>query len=181
MFVKSWITLWCRIMEGIGRETIIVEMPNKGQQSVRNYVFSMDLWWRHHTKRLSTSLVLCEGNRLVDFPDKDPVNTALTVLLSWTRYWANNPSCWWFEKAWRSYDVIVTCFCFQAVGEPPLLLATSVFFALKDAIYSARRQEADGPDMSTDNYFRLDSPATVERIRMACLDRFKVSESVQPP
>lgn len=54
----------------------------------------------------------------------------------------------------------------QAVGEPPLFLAASVFFAIKDAIKAARREVGiNGP-------FRLDSPATAERIRMACEDQF---------
>lgn len=56
--------------------------------------------------------------------------------------------------------------CPQAVGEPPLLLAASVFFALKDAV-AAARAEAGLPGL-----FPLDSPATVERIRMACVDQF---------
>lgn len=54
----------------------------------------------------------------------------------------------------------------QAVGEPPLFLASSVFFAIKDAISAARAQSGiTGP-------FRLDSPASAERIRNACKDRF---------
>uniref|UniRef100_A0A3B4AS67 Uncharacterized protein n=1 Tax=Periophthalmus magnuspinnatus TaxID=409849 RepID=A0A3B4AS67_9GOBI len=54
----------------------------------------------------------------------------------------------------------------KAVGEPPLFLAASVFFALKDAIATARLEAGlSGP-------FQLDSPATAERIRMACADCF---------
>lgn len=54
----------------------------------------------------------------------------------------------------------------KAVGEPPLFLAASVFFAVKDAVRSARSESGlSGP-------FRLDSPATAERIRTACIDRF---------
>ncbi|XP_015770301.1 PREDICTED: xanthine dehydrogenase/oxidase-like [Acropora digitifera] len=54
----------------------------------------------------------------------------------------------------------------KAVGEPPLFLASSVFYAIKDAITSARR------DAGVEGIFRLDSPATSERIRMACVDKF---------
>ncbi|KAL3874743.1 hypothetical protein ACJMK2_037714, partial [Sinanodonta woodiana] len=54
----------------------------------------------------------------------------------------------------------------KAVGEPPLVLAASVFFAVKDAILAARADAGYG-----DN-FRLDSPATPERVRMACKDQF---------
>ncbi|XP_015600760.1 xanthine dehydrogenase [Cephus cinctus] len=52
----------------------------------------------------------------------------------------------------------------KAVGEPPLFLASSAFFAIKEAIQAARK------DMNVNDYFRLDSPATAARIRMACSD-----------
>ena len=52
----------------------------------------------------------------------------------------------------------------KAVGEPPLLLANSVFFAIKDAIRAARTAAGHSP------YVYIDSPATPERIRMACAD-----------
>ena len=54
---------------------------------------------------------------------------------------------------------------FQGIGEPPLLLATTVFFAIKDAIKAARAENG------LKGRFDLDSPATVERIRMACTDK----------
>ena len=50
----------------------------------------------------------------------------------------------------------------KAVGEPPFLLANSVFFAIKDAIVAARRDAGLADD------FELDAPATPERVRMAC-------------
>lgn len=54
----------------------------------------------------------------------------------------------------------------KAVGEPPLFLSASVFYAIKDAIFAARAESGmTGP-------FRLDSPATPERIRNACVDMF---------
>ncbi|CAN9498296.1 unnamed protein product [Ophioblennius macclurei] len=57
-------------------------------------------------------------------------------------------------------------FASKAVGEPPLFLASSVFYAIKDAISAARAESGiSGP-------FRLDSPASAERIRNACSDRF---------
>ncbi|KAL3718639.1 hypothetical protein ACJRO7_003719 [Eucalyptus globulus] len=52
----------------------------------------------------------------------------------------------------------------KAVGEPPFFLASSVFFAIKDAIIAARA------DAGFTDWFPLDNPATPERIRMACLD-----------
>lgn len=54
----------------------------------------------------------------------------------------------------------------KAVGEPPLFLASSIFFAIKEAIAAARKDEG----LST--HFSLTSPATSARIRMACQDRF---------
>nr|KAG5712867.1 hypothetical protein BaRGS_007464 [Batillaria attramentaria] len=54
----------------------------------------------------------------------------------------------------------------KGIGEPPLLLATSVLCAVHDAIRAARKDE--GLDLD----FRLDTPATPARIRMACSDRF---------
>lgn len=52
----------------------------------------------------------------------------------------------------------------KAIGEPPFFLASSVFFAIRNAISSARLDEG------LSNWFQLDSPATVERIRSACPD-----------
>lgn len=54
----------------------------------------------------------------------------------------------------------------KAVGEPPFFLASSVFFAIKDAIIAARAEAG------YDDWFPLDNPATPERIRMACTDEF---------
>ncbi|KAL0052613.1 hypothetical protein WJX82_004790 [Trebouxia sp. C0006] len=52
----------------------------------------------------------------------------------------------------------------KAVGEPPFFLGASVFFALKEAVYAARK------DAGLEGWFQLDSPATPERLRMACAD-----------
>eukprot|EP00455_Lapot_gusevi_P049466 TRINITY_DN701_c0_g1_i2.p1 TRINITY_DN701_c0_g1~~TRINITY_DN701_c0_g1_i2.p1 ORF type:complete len:499 (-),score=127.80 TRINITY_DN701_c0_g1_i2:250-1746(-) len=54
----------------------------------------------------------------------------------------------------------------KAIGEPPFFLSASVFFALKEAIYAARAES------NLSNWFALHSPATCERIRMACTDHF---------
>ena len=55
----------------------------------------------------------------------------------------------------------------KAVGEPPLFMGASAFFALKDAISAARQENGLGSE-----YFRLDLPATSEKIRIACADGF---------
>lgn len=52
----------------------------------------------------------------------------------------------------------------KAVGEPPLFLASSAFFAIRDAISAARKEQKLGDD------FNLVSPATASRIRLACQD-----------
>ncbi|KAL3157593.1 hypothetical protein ABBQ32_012044 [Trebouxia sp. C0010 RCD-2024] len=52
----------------------------------------------------------------------------------------------------------------KAIGEPPFFLGASVFFALKEAVYEARK------DAGIEGWFQMDSPATPERLRMACAD-----------
>ncbi|XP_019892305.2 xanthine dehydrogenase-like [Musca domestica] len=61
----------------------------------------------------------------------------------------------------------------KALGEPPLFIGSSVYFAIKEAIAAAR--EANG--FSRD--FKLQSPATAARIRMACQDAF--TEMIDEP
>ena len=50
----------------------------------------------------------------------------------------------------------------KAVGEPPFHLSASVFFALKEACYAARKS------CGVDGWFDLEAPATPERLRLAC-------------
>ena len=52
----------------------------------------------------------------------------------------------------------------KASGEPPFFLGTSVFWALKDAVKAYRAQERDNHD-----WFRLDLPASAERLALACM------------
>ena len=47
-------------------------------------------------------------------------------------------------------------------GEPPFVLASSAFFAIKHAILAARQDQGDN------QWFELEAPATVERIQGAC-------------
>ena len=78
----------------------------------------------------------------------------------------------------------------RGVGEPPLFMGSVVFFAMRDALKAARAQYGVIPrtlgrfktveDMETamigvaegkeDGFLRLESPATVERIRISCAD-----------
>jgi len=53
-------------------------------------------------------------------------------------------------------------FSAKEVGEPPLVLANSAFFAVKDAIRASRVERKLNP------HFRFDAPATVQEVRRAC-------------
>jgi len=57
------------------------------------------------------------------------------------------------------YDLLSS----KEVGEPPLVLAITAYFALKHAILAARR------DRGHAEWFLLEAPATVQRVREACL------------
>lgn len=52
----------------------------------------------------------------------------------------------------------------RGVGEPPLFLGSSVFFAIRDALKAARQQ------WDCEEVLSLRSPATAERIRISCAD-----------
>ena len=64
-------------------------------------------------------------------------------------------------------------FPLQGCGEP-ILNAGAVFLAMKDAISSARK------DVGLTGPFRLDSPATNERVRLACNDVIAQQTAAQP-
>ncbi|KAK1761224.1 molybdopterin binding aldehyde oxidase/xanthine dehydrogenase [Echria macrotheca] len=72
----------------------------------------------------------------------------------------------------------------RGVGEPPLFMGSAVFFAIRDALKAARAQygvEATvGVDDGTDGLLRLESPATPERIRLACVDPIMERARVLP-
>jgi xanthine dehydrogenase/oxidase len=53
-------------------------------------------------------------------------------------------------------------FSAKEVGEPPLVLANSVFFAVKAAVRESRLER------KLNGLFRLDAPATVQEVRRAC-------------
>jgi len=54
----------------------------------------------------------------------------------------------------------------KAIGEPPLFLGCSAFFALQNAVRAAREE------VGLTDYYALDHPGTSERIRMGCGDKF---------
>jgi xanthine dehydrogenase/oxidase len=53
----------------------------------------------------------------------------------------------------------------KAIGEPPFYLGTCVFYAIKDAIRSVRKEGE-----AKEEYFEMRMPATSERIRLYCND-----------
>lgn len=85
---------------------------------------------------------------------------------------SSNPHAVYSSKVTKSQS---KCHCVkynclkQAIGEPPFTLSTSVFFAIRNAIADARKERHLPLD------FELDSPATAERIRLACQNEFSVS------
>lgn len=59
----------------------------------------------------------------------------------------------------------------KGIGEPPLFMGSSVFFAIRDALKSARADRlgtCNGDDKPPP--LSLVAPATTERIRLACND-----------
>jgi xanthine dehydrogenase/oxidase len=53
----------------------------------------------------------------------------------------------------------------KGIGEPPLFLGSTVFFALRAAVKAAREMNGKGREA-----WALDSPATAERLRLAVGD-----------
>jgi xanthine dehydrogenase/oxidase len=62
----------------------------------------------------------------------------------------------------------------RGVGEPPLFMGSAVFFAIRDALKAARKQ------FGCDDVLSLVSPATVERIRVSCVDPILKRAEVKP-
>lgn len=57
----------------------------------------------------------------------------------------------------------------RGVGEPPLFMGSSVFFAIRDALKAARKMWS-GVGEKKQEVLSLQSPATSERIRLAVGD-----------
>ena len=62
----------------------------------------------------------------------------------------------------------------RGVGEPPLFMGSSVFFAIRDALRAARKQ------YGVVDVLHLQSPATPERIRVSCADPIIKRAYVEP-
>ncbi|PHH79027.1 hypothetical protein CDD80_5741 [Ophiocordyceps camponoti-rufipedis] len=71
------------------------------------------------------------------------------------------------DVEWRNLRTIQRS---RGVGEPPLFLGSAVFFAIRDALGAARRAAGVRVGEGGEGMLRLESPATGERIRLACED-----------
>ncbi len=69
------------------------------------------------------------------------------------------------DKASSVPDEPYLLFSAKEVGEPPLVLAVSVFFAIKNAVRTSRLERG------LDGLFRMDAPATVQEVRRACTEK----------
>ncbi|UKZ81942.1 hypothetical protein TrVFT333_009720 [Trichoderma virens FT-333] len=71
----------------------------------------------------------------------------------------------------------------RGVGEPPLFMGSSVFFAIRHALKAARKDagvEAKVGEDDSEGLLRLESPATPERIRLMCEDEIMRKARVVP-
>lgn len=57
----------------------------------------------------------------------------------------------------------------KAIGEPPFFLGATVYYAIKDAVRSARKAS-----QGEDKYFEMRMPATSERIRLYANDEISM-------
>jgi xanthine dehydrogenase/oxidase len=79
---------------------------------------------------------------------------------------------------WRNLRTIARS---RGVGEPPLFLGSAVFFAIRDALRSVRKQFGVGEEGEEEGgVLNLVSPATVERIRLSCGDPIVKRVEVSP-
>lgn len=64
------------------------------------------------------------------------------------------------------YPNLKTIFSSKGIGEPPLFLGASVFFALRDAVLAARKHSPE----AARSVLHIEPPATPELLRLACED-----------
>ncbi|KAI8791232.1 xanthine dehydrogenase/oxidase [Biomphalaria glabrata] len=112
------------------------------------FIQGYGLWCLEQVKMTSQGKLLSNGPGNYKVPSLSTIPRSFNVSLLKT---VGNPKAVYSSKA---------------IGEPPLCLAISVFMAIKSAIKAARFESGHT------GYFTLDSPATPDRVRMACLDKF---------
>ncbi|KAJ2558682.1 hypothetical protein EV175_000675 [Coemansia sp. RSA 1933] len=69
-------------------------------------------------------------------------------------------------------SMLKTIFSSKGIGEPPLFLGSSVFFALRDAVLAARKHSPSAAADDGDHVqpLHFEAPATPETLRLACED-----------
>ncbi|KAI0219543.1 Xanthine dehydrogenase/oxidase [Lamellibrachia satsuma] len=112
------------------------------------FILGYGLFVLEEVRRSPTGVVYTDGMSTYKIPSFTDIPVQLNVSLL---KGASNPRAVYSSKA---------------IGEPPLFLAASVFFAIRHAIAAARA------DVGLNDSFQLNSPATAEKIRMACVDQF---------
>jgi xanthine dehydrogenase/oxidase len=75
----------------------------------------------------------------------------------------------------KTYKTLKTINSSKAIGEPPLFLASAVFFALRDAVVYARKSNGIKEPL-----LNFSSPATPESLRLACRDYIVDLSNVEP-
>ncbi|KAK9703016.1 hypothetical protein K7432_010946 [Basidiobolus ranarum] len=71
------------------------------------------------------------------------------------------------------YKQLKTIHGSKGIGEPPFFLGTSVYYAIRDAVGAARR------DNENTESFTLAHPATAEQIRMSCVDEIATLSKIE--
>ncbi|KAJ1963652.1 hypothetical protein GGI12_001932 [Dipsacomyces acuminosporus] len=78
----------------------------------------------------------------------------------------------------HEYKHLRTVHSARAIGEPPLFLGVSVFFALREAVKAARAQST--ADSGGKDVIHMDLPATCESLRMMCGDNItRIADKVE--
>lgn len=75
----------------------------------------------------------------------------------------------------KTYNNLKTVKSSKGIGEPPLFLGANVFFALRDAVVSARKANGIYTPLSV-----FPSPCTAEILRLACADSLVEKAKVEP-
>ena len=95
-------------------------------------------------------------NTLNTWEYKPPAATSIPIQLNVELYWHRPPGALTDPRLLYSS---------KEVGEPPMVLASSVYFAIKRAVLAARRDKLG----QKPEWFELPCPATPQAVREACL------------
>jgi xanthine dehydrogenase/oxidase len=99
---------------------------------------------------------MCRLNTVNTWRYKPPATTTIPLQMNVHLFPRNLPSVQGIPE--DPNDI----FSAKEVGEPPLVLANSVFFAVKAAVRASRVERG------LSGLFRMDAPATVQQVSQAC-------------